>query len=97
MKPPLVGSGTTGGEGANEEVPQLLGPVATNHEKQESKAREAEVIVSFGARSPVALSTRRLTTALVVDKARLCCLLFPRLKVPHLPGQRHGDAIPYYY
>lgn len=66
-----------GGEGAKEETPQLSGPVAANHGRQESKPREAGVVVSFGARSPAAAAPRprRLTTVLVVDKARLCCSL----------------------
>ncbi|CAL4951174.1 unnamed protein product [Urochloa decumbens] len=79
QRPPSMGSGAAGGEVAKQEPPQLLSPLAVNHGRQESKPREAGVFVSFGAR-PAAAATppprpRKLTTVLVVDKARLCCSL----------------------
>ncbi|CAO2160862.1 unnamed protein product [Urochloa humidicola] len=79
-RPPSMGSGTAGGESAKQEPPQLVSPLAVNHgRKQESKPREAGIVVSFGARPATAATPpprpRKLTTVLVVDKARLCCSL----------------------
>jgi len=71
-----MGSDAPGGERAKEAPPQLL-DVHVANQGQESKPREAGVTVSFGARPAVAAAPRskRLTTVLVVDKARLCCSL----------------------
>jgi E3 ubiquitin-protein ligase SIAH1 len=78
MNAPSVGSGAAAGEGSKEKPQLVFAPLVANHGKQESKPREAVVVVSFGARSPAAAAPprpRKLTTVLVVDKARLCCSL----------------------
>ena len=78
-RPPSMGSDAPGLDGAREEPQQPSHPLAANHGRQESKTREAGVIVSFGGRpagaAPAPARPRRLTTVLVVDKARLCCSL----------------------
>nr|CAB3472416.1 unnamed protein product [Digitaria exilis] len=76
----MAASDAPGGEGTKRAPQQLPNPLAVTHERQESKPREAAgVIVSFGARPAVAAAApprpRKLTTVLVVDKARLCCSL----------------------
>ncbi|OEL20909.1 hypothetical protein BAE44_0018072 [Dichanthelium oligosanthes] len=78
-RPPSMGSDAPSGEAAKREPRQLLETPVGNHGRQESKPREAGVIVSFGAgpavAAPPVARPRRLTTVLVVDKARLCCSL----------------------
>ncbi|KAG2595975.1 E3 ubiquitin-protein ligase SIAH2-like [Panicum virgatum] len=78
-RPPSTGSDAPGLDGAREEPQPPSHPLAANHGRQESKPREAGVVVSFGARpagaAPAPARPRRLTTVLVVDKARLCCSL----------------------
>lgn len=72
-----MGSDAPGGERAKEALPPQLLDVQVANQGQESMPREARVTVSFGSRPAVAASPRprRLTTVLVVDKARLCCSL----------------------
>jgi E3 ubiquitin-protein ligase SIAH1 len=73
-----MGNDAPGGERAKEAPPQLLDVQVAANRGLESKPRGAGVIVSFGSRPAVAAASprpKRLTTVLVVDKARLCCSL----------------------